>query len=60
MKEYISGETQDKDIKDRNFLAHCGFERNCLEVKKIGNEIFLRYTTDEEKRRKLIKILLEN
>lgn len=60
LREYISGEGQDKDIDNRNFLAHCGFERNCVEVKKINDEIYLRYTSDKEKRKKIIEILLEN
>ncbi len=33
-REFMSEEATDTDIKPRNFLAHCGFERNCLEVKK--------------------------
>lgn len=28
---------------ERNFLAHSGFERNIVEVKKEGNKIMLRY-----------------
>ncbi|PMP97179.1 MAG: TIGR01897 family CRISPR-associated protein [Thermodesulfobacterium geofontis] len=60
LKEFISGENQDKDIKDRNFIAHCGFERNCVEVRKENQEIWLRYINDPEKLKKIQVILIKN
>ena len=40
LSEFIPGEG---DFQQRNFIAHAGFERTVTEVKKIGNEIYLRY-----------------
>jgi len=40
LSEFIKGEG---DFQPRNFIAHAGFERTVTEVKKIGNEIYLRY-----------------
>lgn len=56
-KEYFSGEGN--DIHPRNFLAHCGFERNCLEVKREGEEIWLRYKNEPEIKKRIKEILLE-
>jgi len=37
---------KDTQIHQRNFLAHCGFERNITEVKKSDNgDIIIRYTS---------------
>jgi len=33
----------------RNFLAHSGFERNVVEVRKDGKILFLRYTGEKIK-----------
>lgn len=49
LKELFLVEAVDNDIKHRNFLAHCGFERNCIEVKKQENEIYLRYKENQLK-----------
>lgn len=57
LKEYLPGEGNGMIL--RNFLAHCGFERNCLEVKREGEEIWLRYKNDIEIKKKIIKFLLE-
>lgn len=42
----------------RNFVAHCGFERNCVEVRKVGEEIFIRYTQSEDTRDKILRDIL--
>lgn len=55
-KEYLLGEGN--EIHSRNFLAHCGFERNCLEIKKEGEEIWLRYKDSPEIKKRIIEILL--
>ncbi len=64
-REFISEESTDTEVKSanqdiipRNFIAHCGFERNCLEVKKINSEILLRY--NKEKLEKIKKIIWKN
>lgn len=30
LREFIEGGSLNEEIDPRNFLAHCGFERNCL------------------------------
>jgi Hypothetical protein TTE2636 len=45
--KYILGKSKGSNtsINPRNFLAHCGFERNITEVRKTDNgEILIRYT----------------
>lgn len=58
LKEFIGGEKSD-ELTPRNFRAHCGFERNCVEVKKINGEVIVRYVKDEEILKRIQKILLE-
>ena len=58
LRELISGESQ--NIHSRNFFAHCGFERNCTEVRKIEEEVFIRYKKEEETLKKIIKFLMKN
>lgn len=41
LSEFLYGDS--KDIVPRNFLAHAGFERNSLEVKKSDNNLLVRY-----------------
>ncbi len=60
LKEFISGESLDKDIKPRNFFAHCGFERNCVEVKRVGDEVYVRYKNDPAILSRLEKMLIDN
>jgi len=36
-------EEKSEEIIHRNFIAHCGFERNCVEVRKENEEVFIRY-----------------
>jgi CRISPR-associated protein Csx1 len=46
--KYILGKSKGSStsINPRNFLAHCGFERNITEVKKSDNgDIIIRYTS---------------
>ena len=56
LQEFVSGES--KDIQPRNFFAHCGFERNCVEVKREGKEILLRYKSEILK--KIENFILKN
>jgi len=56
LREYLPGEKSDQ-IEHRNFIAHCGFERNCTEVKKEGNEIFVRYKKENKILERIEKIL---
>ncbi len=44
--ECIGGDGGKDDVHPRNFIAHCGFERNCLEVMRKENMVFLRYRED--------------
>ncbi len=60
LKEFISGESLDRDIKPRNFFAHCGFERNCVEVKRVGDEVYVRYKNDPAILSRLKEILIDN
>jgi len=56
LRDFIKGES--KDFRKRNFLAHCGFERNITQVRKEETgEIFVRWIKDEEENIK--KKLLE-
>ncbi len=55
LKEYIGGEGE--DFNPRNFLAHCGFERNCVYVRKTCEEVLIKYKEDSLK--KIEKILME-
>ncbi len=57
LRNFLPIEKSDK-IDDRNFIAHCGFERNCVEVKKEGDEIYLRYNKNALER--IEEILLRN
>ncbi|HBT03747.1 MAG TPA: TIGR01897 family CRISPR-associated protein [Thermodesulfobacterium commune] len=61
LTEFIEGKYEggcDKADK-RNFLAHCGFERTCVEVKKDGETIYLRYKPGNETKKKILEILFE-
>lgn len=60
LKDFISGESKDNDIHPRNFIAHCGFERNCVEIKKVGEDVWIRYKNDSKILERIKKILLEN
>jgi len=55
LRNLIKGESD--EIKPRNFLAHCGFERNCVYVRRQGDKVFIKYYGDEVLRR-IEKILL--
>jgi CRISPR-associated protein Csx1 len=55
LKEYIGGEGE--DFNPRNFLAHCGFERNSIYIRKDGEEILVKYREDRLK--EIAKILME-
>jgi CRISPR-associated protein Csx1 len=55
LRNLIIGESD--EIKPRNFLAHCGFERNCVYVRRQGDKVFIKYYGDEVLRR-IEKILL--
>ncbi|QER42723.1 TIGR01897 family CRISPR-associated protein [Thermodesulfobacterium sp. TA1] len=56
LREFIKGES-DK-INDRNFLAHCGFERNCVYVRKNEETLFIKYNKTELQ--KIEEILIKN
>uniref|UniRef100_A0A7C4NTY3 TIGR01897 family CRISPR-associated protein n=1 Tax=Thermodesulfobacterium geofontis TaxID=1295609 RepID=A0A7C4NTY3_9BACT len=56
LKEYMGGESE--EIHPRNFLAHCGFERNCVYVRKKNEEILIKYKEDNLK--DIEKILMRN
>jgi CRISPR-associated protein Csx1 len=46
--KYILGKSKGSStsINPRNFLAHCGFERNITELKKLDNgDVLIRYTS---------------
>ncbi len=47
-----------ENINPRNFLAHSGFERNLVEVKKENMELYFRYRKDMLE--KVKKILIDN
>ena len=55
LKEYIGGESE--DFNPRNFLAHCGFERNSVYVRKDGEEILVKYR--EDRLEEIAKILMK-
>lgn len=61
LSEFLFGES--REIVPRNFLAHAGFERNSLELKKSEKGILVRYhesTFDRIKEvLKLLIILLQ-
>ncbi|MEZ0344242.1 MAG: CRISPR-associated CARF protein Csx1 [Caldimicrobium sp.] len=57
LRSFLPIEKSDQ-VEPRNFIAHCGFERNCVEVKKEGDEIYLRYRKELLKR--IEEILLKN
>jgi CRISPR-associated protein Csx1 len=44
LREFIKGESD--EIKPRNFLAHCGFERNCVYVRRQGDQVFVKYGSE--------------
>ena len=44
LRELIGGESN--EINPRNFLAHCGFERNCVYVRRQGDTIFIKYGSE--------------
>jgi CRISPR-associated protein Csx1 len=48
LRELIGGESN--EINPRNFLAHCGFERNCVYVRRQGDNIFIKYGSKVLKR----------
>jgi len=55
LKDYMNVyETQ--SFNDRNFLAHCGFERNCILVKKVNADVVIKY--DENLRNYIERCLL--
>ena len=41
LRELIKGESD--EIKPRNFIAHCGFERNCVYVRRQEARVFVKY-----------------
>jgi CRISPR-associated protein Csx1 len=41
LRDLIKGESD--EINPRNFLAHCGFERNCVYVRRQGDQVFVKY-----------------
>jgi CRISPR-associated protein Csx1 len=55
LREYIGGESE--DFNPRNFLAHCGFERNSVYVRKDEEEILVKYR--EDRLEEIAKILME-
>ncbi|MEJ5172401.1 MAG: CRISPR-associated CARF protein Csx1 [Hydrogenothermaceae bacterium] len=57
LTKFLEGGGRVDNIDPRNFFAHCGFERNSVEVKKEDEEIWLRYR--EEKKKEIEKILLQ-
>ena len=44
LRDLIKGESD--EINHRNFLAHCGFERNCVYVRRQGATIFIKYGSE--------------
>jgi CRISPR-associated protein Csx1 len=44
LRELIKGESD--EIKPRNFLAHCGFERNCVYVRRQEAQVFVKYWSE--------------
>jgi len=44
LRELIKGESD--EIKPRNFLAHCGFERNCVYIRRQGAQVFVKYGSE--------------
>jgi CRISPR-associated protein Csx1 len=44
LRELIKGESD--EIKPRNFIAHCGFERNCVYVRRQGAQVFVKYGSE--------------
>jgi|Deesub1362B_J571_1020462.scaffolds.fasta_scaffold00176_38 CRISPR-associated protein Csx1 len=55
LKNYLSGITD--EFNKRNFLAHCGFERNITETRRNDGKIYMRWWTKEET--KIKRYLLE-
>jgi|YNPMSStandDraft_2_1061718.scaffolds.fasta_scaffold01850_7 CRISPR-associated protein Csx1 len=45
LRDLIKGESD--EINHRNFLAHCGFERNCVYVRRQGAQVFVKYDGSE-------------
>ncbi|MFZ8830783.1 MAG: CRISPR-associated CARF protein Csx1 [Thermodesulfobacteriaceae bacterium] len=41
LRKLIKGESD--EIKPRNFIAHCGFERNCVYVRRQEARVFVKY-----------------
>jgi CRISPR-associated protein Csx1 len=44
LRKLIKGESD--EIKPRNFLAHCGFERNCVYVRMQEARVFVKYGSE--------------
>jgi CRISPR-associated protein Csx1 len=44
LRELIKGESD--EIKPRNFIAHCGFERNCVYIRRQGAQVFVKYGSE--------------
>lgn len=45
-KDIVKNKKTLENINPRHFLAHAGFERNIVEVKKEGKELYFRYRKD--------------
>ncbi|MDW8095116.1 MAG: TM1812 family CRISPR-associated protein, partial [Caldimicrobium sp.] len=62
LRDYL--EPSSDEIHSRNFFAHCGLERNLVEIRgEFTNhehwEVYLRYHSDETKRKKIEEFLME-
>ena len=59
IRERFKGEEYSRTLDKRNFFAHAGFEYNSIEVKREGNEIFVRPSSEPRIREKIIDYLNE-
>lgn len=58
LREFITGETM--DFMPRNFIAHAGFERNVVLIKKENNQLKLKYLHDENLKERIKDALINN
>ncbi len=59
IRERFKGEEYSRTLDKRNFFAHAGFEYNSIEVKREGNEILVRPSSEPRIREKIIDYLNE-
>ncbi len=59
IRERFKDEEYSRTLDKRNFFAHAGFEYNSIEVKREGNEILVRPSSEPRIREKIIDYLNE-